>query len=257
VYDAQSLTLDRRAYDIVWDSMQRLREYLGIEKSAVDTLIDAGLLKRDKKKPHLLYSITHAGRTLINEGHRKGIDHGHRKGDLEETSEHVLMVEVGRRYLVSEYVEDDASPVVEVIPYYEPSQGSSVAVSAASAMGGDGDPHEAVDESDRRRLDIVGVDASGEVVVALEAERINNDVSEAVVADFDKMAELQPEEAIWVVPSRSDGARILDALNDPSDGTPRVDKEYSTNTAPEQYRIDTPGLTSVRTVETLRDELRE
>jgi len=257
VYDAQSLTLDRRAYDIVWDSMQRLREYLGIEKSAVDALIDAGLLKRDKKKPHLLYSITHAGRTLINEGHRRGIDHGHRKGDLEETSEHVLMVEVGRRYLVSEYVEDDASPVTEVIPYYEPSQGSSVAVSAATAMGSDGDPQEAVDESDRRRLDVVGVDASGEVVVALEAERINNDVAEAVVADFDKMAELQPAEAIWVVPSRSDGARILDALNEPSDGSPRVDKEYSTNTAPEQYRIDTPGLTSVRTVETVRDDLRE
>lgn len=167
------------------------------------------------------------------------------------------MVEVGRRYLVSEYVEDDASPVVEVIPYYEPSQGSSVAVSAASAMGGDSDPQEAVDESDRRRLDVVGVDASGEVVVTLEAERINNDVGEAVAADFDKMAALEPEEAIWVVPSRSDGARILDALNDPADGTPRVEKEYSTNTAPEQYRIDTPGLTSVRTVETLRNEFQE
>jgi hypothetical protein len=71
------------------------------------------------------------------------------------------------------------------------------------------------------------------------------------------MAALEPAEAIWVVPSRSAGARILDALNEPSDGTPRVDKEYSTKTAPEQYRIDTPGLSSVRTVETLRDDLRE
>ena len=167
------------------------------------------------------------------------------------------MVKVGRRYLVSEYVEDDSSPVVEVIPYYEPSQGSSVAVSAAIAMGGDGDPQTAVDESDRRRLDVVCVDASGEVVVTMEADRINNDVAEAVPTDYDKMAALQPGEAIWLVASRSDSARILDALNDPSDGTPRVDKEYSANTVPEQYRIDTPGLTSVRTVETLRNELRE
>lgn len=257
VYNAQSLQYDAPYYDIVHDSMLRLREYLGIEQQAVDELIDDGLLKRDGQKPHLLYTVTGDGRTMLNEAHREGVDYGHGIGDLEETSEHRMMVETLVRYLRAEYVADDESSVTEVCRYYEPGTESSPTVSAASAMGEYGDPQADADQTDRRRFDVVGLDAAGEIVIAGEAERCNNDVQEAAVADFDKMAAYDPEESIWVVPSRSDAADIVAALNDLPAGPERVGTTYSANTAPKQYSIDTAGLSSMVTINTLRDRLPE
>jgi hypothetical protein len=98
-------------------------------------------------------------------------------------------------------------------------------------------------------------DADGEVVVALEAERINHDVNEAVPADFDKMAACDPEEAIWVVPIIADAHDVLAALNDPPDGNPRVEKTYSRTVPPQKFRIDTPGCTAIYPLERLRDRL--
>ncbi len=40
-------------------------------------------------------------------------------------------------------------------------------------------------------------------------------------------------------------AAVLAALNDPPEGEPRVEKTYSENTPPRQFRIDTDGLTGV------------
>ncbi|WP_058994882.1 hypothetical protein [Haloarcula sp. CBA1127] len=56
----------------------------------------------------------------------------------------------------------------------------------------------------------------------MEAEHLNSDVAEAVVADFDKMAACDPAEAIWVVPSHSAATRVVEALTDPPEGTLRV-----------------------------------
>jgi hypothetical protein len=229
VYNAQQLRYDSLEYDLLYDSMLRLREYVGIETDALQDLIDADLLRHDTDHPHRLYTVTPEGRSVIGESYRRGVDYGHGAGDLEESTQHVFAIEVGRRYLERAYVMNPESPVTELVPYY--------------------------DIDDRRRLDLAGVDADGAVRVAVEAERINHDVLRAVPDDFDKMADCGVDEAIWIVMSRQAGHRVLQALNDPPDGTPRVEKTYSENTPPEQFRIDTPGLTAVYPVEHVRDTL--
>jgi hypothetical protein len=189
----------------------------------------------------LLYTVTSAGQLLLNEAHRAGIDYGHGVGDLEETSEHRMQVEELARYIKHEYVDDDDSPVVEMSRYYEPGQGESPRVSAETAMGGTDDLEQAANRTDQRRFDVVGLDVDGAIVIAGEAKRLNNDVAEAVVADCDKMAACDPAEAIWVVPSRSAATRVVKALNDPPDGSPRVEKTYSSGTPPSSIALTNRG----------------
>ncbi|WP_312619046.1 TraM recognition domain-containing protein [Haloarcula sp. 1CSR25-25] len=246
VYNAQQLRYDPIEYDLLSDSMLRLQEYAGLDSEAVQDLLDADLLRHDTDHPHRLYTVTPTGRSEIGEHYRRGVEYGHGKGDLEESSEHVLAVEVGRRYLETAYREADDSPVVEVVPYYEPADEETTTVSAATAMGGD--PEEiadAVDASERRRLDVAGLDADGSVVVAVEAERMNNDVHRAAPEDFDKMADCDVEEAIWIVMSQSAGHNLLEVLRSPADGTPRIQKSYADSTPPQQFRLDTPGCTAI------------
>jgi len=252
VYNAQQQRYDTIEYDIVRDSMIRLKEYLDIDEEAIDALLDADLLRHDGDHPHRLYTVTAPGRDTIGEHHRQGVEYGHGKGDLGESSQHVFMVEAARRWLVQEYESDPESPVEEVIPYYELRQGS---VETAAFMGGEDDASEAAEEFEHHRLDLVGLDESGEVVVTVEAERVNHDVSRAVPEDFDKMAACEPEESIWVVMTQSAGHDVLEALQDPPEGEPRVEKTYSSTTPPQQFRIDTPGLTAMYPVTWIQGQL--
>lgn len=220
-------------YDLLRDSMVRLQEYVGIDAPAVRSLVDDGLLAHDCDHPHRLYTVTPAGRAAIQVSHREGVAYGHGKGDLSESSLHVVMVELGRRYIEQAYVDDPESPVVEAIPYYEH----------------DGD--------DEHRLDAVGIDAAGDVLVTLEAERSNHDTLRAVPEDYDKMAALDPEAAIWLVENRDGAHDVLGALNDPPAGPPRVEKTYNRNTPPQSFTIESPGLTQIHTLRYLRDRLLE
>jgi hypothetical protein len=227
VYNAQQLRYDPREYDLLNDSMIRLQEYVGIDADAVQDLLDTDVLRHDTDHPHRLFTVTPAGRGAIGESYRQGVDYGHGQGDLEESSQHVMTVEVARRYLEREYADDPESSVVEVVPYYD------------------------IDEN--HRLDLAGLDATGEVVVTVEVGRVNHDVKRAVPDDFDKMAGCEPDEAIWVVMTQSAGHDVLGALNDPPTGTTRVTKTYARSTPPQQFQIDTPGLTAVYPVEWLKD----
>ncbi|MFD1562829.1 ATP-binding protein [Haloarchaeobius amylolyticus] len=227
VYNAQQLRYDPLEYDLLHDSMIRLQEYVGIETDEIAPLLEADLLRHDTDHPHRLYTVSSEGRSTIGESYRKGVDYGHGVGDLDESSEHILGVEVARKHLEEAYAEDPQSEVTEVIPYYE--------------------------LDDQHRLDLAGVDADGEIIVTAEVERINHDVRRAVPADFDKMAACEPEAAIWVVMKQADGHKILSALNDPLEGPPRIEKTYAKTTPPQQFRIDTPGMTAVYPAEWLRD----
>jgi DNA helicase HerA-like ATPase len=256
VYDAQQLRFEPLEYDLLSDSMLRLQEYVGIDSAAVTDLLEAGVLREDTTHPHKLFSVTPAGRDVLGESYRRGVEYGHGKGDLEESSAHVLMVELGRRYLDAEYVADEDSPVVEVVPYYEPSPDQTADVPAAAAMGTETNAIESgVEDAERRRLDVAGLDADGDVVVAFEAERINNDVHRAVPADFDKMAACDVEAAIWGVMTQADGHQVLSVLNNPPEGEPRVEKTYAETTPPQQFRIDTPGCSAIYPVEWLRKQV--
>ncbi|MFC7164545.1 hypothetical protein [Halospeciosus flavus] len=55
--------------------------------------------------------------------------------------------------------------------------------------------------------------------------------------------------------TQADGHEVLQALNDPLEGPVRVEKTYAASTPPQQFRIDTPGLTAMYPAEWLRDRL--
>jgi hypothetical protein len=230
VYAAHQQRYDDLEYDITRDSMVRLQEYVDIESEAVDELVEDGLLAHDTDHPHRLFTVTPEGRSEIRVGHREGVAHGDGKGDLSESSLHVLMVEIGRRYLEQEFLEDAESTVEKVVTYHEVGE---------------------------HRLDAAGLDGDGEVVVTLEAERVNHDVNEAVPADYDKMAACGPEATIWLAKSRSEAHDILAALNDPSEGEPRVEKTYSESTPPQQFILDEPGCTDIQTLQYIQKAIEE
>lgn len=213
-------------YDITRDSMRRLGEYVGIDADELDELREAGLISRDCRYPHTLYTVTPDGRDAIGVRHREGVAHGAGAGDLSESSLHVAMVEVGTQLLAAEYVEAPDSPAVTVEQYYEVPEG---------------------------RLDAAAVDEAGDVVAALEAERINHDVTRAVPEDYDKLAAQKPDAAIWIVKNREAAHDLITALNTPPDGEPRVQKTYGEQTRPAVFTIDQPGLTDVYTFQSVRD----
>ncbi|PSP98059.1 hypothetical protein BRC89_08845 [Halobacteriales archaeon QS_4_70_19] len=109
----------------------------------------------------------------------------------------------------------------------------------------------------RRRLDTAGLDADGEVIVTGEAERTNHDLRTGVPADYDAMAACEPEEALWVVRNRDAAHDVLGALNDPIEGEQRVEKTYSENSPPRQWKIDTDGFTDVLTLGRVRNRVEE
>jgi hypothetical protein len=211
--------------------MIRLQEYTGVSPDDVQELLDAGLLRHDCNHPHRLYSCSSAGRQLLNETTREGLDYGDGAGDLGESSQHAMAVDLGRLFIEREFVDDPDSSVTQALSYH--------------AVPGETD----------HRLDVAGLNAAGEIVVTLEAERINHDLLEAVPSDFDKMAACNPEEAIWLAMDREGAHEILRALNEPKHGPPRVTKTYSKNTAPQRFTIDTPGCTQFYTVGYLQKRL--
>jgi hypothetical protein len=64
------------------------------------------------------------------------------------------------------------------------------------------------------------------------------------------MAATDPEQAICIVKNRAGAYEILQALNDPIEGDTRVEKTDSENIRPQDFTIDTPGLTDVYTFQT-------
>lgn len=222
VYDGQHQQFDPEIeYDLCRDSMVRLREYAGLTPSEVETLIDDGLLRENCTQPFTLYTVTPAGRDVIQVTHASGVGHGEGVGDLGESSHHRLMVRYGQQYLLESYVQNPDSDVVEVQTYYQ--------------VGED-------------RFDVVGLDADGEITVTLEAERDTNDTARAALDDFDKMAALEPTASIWLCDKRTTAHAVVEALNDPITGSPRVEKTYSVNTPPKDFTFDTPGLSAMLTL---------
>ncbi|QLG27641.1 hypothetical protein HUG10_08785 [Halorarum halophilum] len=228
VYNGQQLRYDSLEYNLLHDSMIRLQDTVGVSSDAVRDLIDADLLRDDTDHPYRLYTVTPGGRSVIGESYRQGVDCRHGAGDLKESSEHVLAVEVARLYLEQEYVANPESPVSTVVPYFD------------------------IDEG--RRLDIAALDESGDVRIAVEAERVNNDIARAVPDDYDKMAAIDPDEVIWVVMTIDDAHDVLEVLNNPLEGSPRVEKSYARTTLPQQFRLDAPGMADIIPVDRLRNQ---
>lgn len=187
--------IDPQAYDIVTESMLRLREAAGLGKDAVDTLVELGYLDRQADFQDRIYRLTPAGKAELREL-RDGAAPEPHPGDPNESAAHIRLV-VGAARKLTTVADSDDIPVKTVERYWD------------------------VPNSDRT-IDVVGLDASGDVVVAIEAERATGDRATAAPADYDTMAGVDPTAALWVVPNRATGHTILRALADPTDGTPRV-----------------------------------
>jgi hypothetical protein len=254
LHDVRRLRYEPPAYDILFDSMNRLVEYVGITDQEVEELLEAGLVFKDADRPHRIYSMYAEGRNAIGESSRHGVDFGHGVGDLRESTLHIIGVILGVRLLVTEYLENPDSDVSTVEAYYEMREG----ILPDSAFPGD---EEAGDDEtsgyERRRLDVAGLNADGEVVVAVEVERVHSSSAREVPADFDKMAACEPDDAIWIVMNRQDGHDVLKMLYNPKDGEPRIDKYYQNNTPLQRVSIDSPGLTQIYSIVHLRDSRLE
>lgn len=156
--------------------------------------------------PHTLYTVTAEGRTAATIEYTEGVADRHGEGDPGESSFHVLMAEVCRRYVEQEFVDDAASPVVDATAYYE---------------------------TDEHQYDVVGLDDDGTEVVGTEAERSNHDTRTAVPDAYDKMAALDPADAIWGVKNRDGAHDLMNALNELPESEPRGDKVSNQNTPPQ------------------------
>jgi hypothetical protein len=246
VYNAWSRRYDPLEYDLVRDSMRRLKGYVDIDDNAVDELIDAGLLRHDTNQPQQLYSVTPDGRDAIGESHRAGIDFGHGRGDLNESTEHVFGVKLGARLLEKEYVQDDESEVESVQPYYD--------LRRDKVDGESLDEHTEIAELSR--LDVAGLDDGGNVIVAIEVERINSGSRSTTPDDYDKLAACDPTEAIWIVPNKDAGQTVFDSLRNPKDGEPRFEREHPpVNSPPEEHDKDQPGMNAIYTYAWLKVRL--
>lgn len=275
VWNVQRRLYHPVAFDLVTDSMTDLRAYAGVDADDVTALQEAGLLKIDEPFRRSLYSVTTAGWQQLNASPREGLDFGHGCGDQEETTTHVAMVEALTRYIRQEYVEDPESPVTTVVRYYKPhtgtpmepvtptanhrlppgvTYGSGATNTEKTTFGPDTNVTDTAPV--QTRVDVAGLTADGAIHVVGEAERHNNDNYESVPRDFDKMAALDPEAALWVAPSRSRlTAGVIDPLQEPTDGESRLTNEYSENTATQERAYDAPGLTDVFTHSDLAKEV--
>jgi hypothetical protein len=215
-------------FDLVWDDMELLVAAAGLSNEALSELILDGCVVEDRDSPRTCYSLTASGREAIHVAHREGVVHGDGKGDLSESNFHAMIVETMRRVFHQRYVAADDHPGDVVETYHGVADG---------------------------RLDVAVLDAAGDVVVAGEAERSNNDTLRAVPADYDKMAACDPAAAVWVVPSRDAGHEVIRALHNAPEGGPRVQKTYESETPLKIVTIDEPGFSEIRTIGTLQDEL--
>ncbi|HKJ59617.1 MAG TPA: hypothetical protein VKA37_10320, partial [Halobacteriales archaeon] len=118
-HDARQFRFDPLEYDMVYDSMLLLQEYVGIEQDEVDELIELGYLRDDGTHPHQLYTITPAGRELIGEPYRERLDYGDGQGDLDESSPHIVGGVVLARFFQQAFVDNPDSAADRVAPYHQ------------------------------------------------------------------------------------------------------------------------------------------
>jgi hypothetical protein len=230
-------------FDLVHDSPHAVLERLGIDSAGLNTLQEEGLVTNNSLHRYSYYRVTKQGRDLLNRSLRQGVEIGHLRGDTTETLLHRAMVEALCRYVEQEYVASPDSPVSTVEPYYEL-----------------GEHHRQFDLDGGTRLDLVGCDSEGTIRIVGEAELAHNDGAEPVLRDYDQIATINPDEALWVVGSSSRGHdAALTPLADPPEelGEPRIDG-YSEETRVSMISVvDAPATTEIYTLNELRKQLEE
>jgi hypothetical protein len=244
LYNIGAGRYDRCEIDLLFDPIPKILNGLGIDTGILSPLVDEGYLTRHQLKDYVYYTVTKQGRDLLEESNRRGIDWGHGEGDITESLLHRALVDAVARYLQEEYVDDPASPASTVVKYYEPEQST---IEQAGL-----DP--------KTRFDVVTITDSGVIHGIGEAELSNNDRATAALRDYEKIAAIEPEVALWGVPSSGKGHEaVIQPLSDPpedvEDSSPRI-KSYSESTRiKDMSGFDAPGLTAIKTLSQFRKAL--
>lgn len=233
-YNLSTHRYDRREFDPVFDSTKPLFERVGLTRSILRPLEEAGYLRRNDVTRQVTYSVRPDGRRLIDEEHGHGEVWGHGLGDNTESLLHRAIVMALARYLRQTYVEDPDHPLTQVIPYYE----------------ADKHPSDLPVETSTR-FDVAGLDGENRIRAIGEAELPNHDRSgetPAAVRDFDQMAAVGPDIAIWGAKSTATGH---EAVVQPLSDAGRI-RSYSESTKLTDIDIETPGFTAIRSLTQLR-----
>jgi len=230
-------------FDPVHDSPHEVLDLFGIGANDIQALKQEGLITIDKLQGYSYYTVTSEGRDLLRKPHRKSVEWGHGSGDNTETLLHIVMVTALRRYVEQTYVTNPESPITQVTSYYE-------LTASENDYGLDAGT----------RFDLVGLDASGSIRLIGEAERVNNDRKTAAINDYDKIAAVNPDEALWVVPTSSKGHKaVLEPLSslDSGQGDPRIDGYSESTRISTITGVSEPGMTGIHTLHELRKQLDE
>jgi hypothetical protein len=220
--------IDRRAWDIRDETMRPLRSHVGLAGTDAKTaLLETGYVSSQELRGDWL-RLTDAGRAFLREL-RGGADPPEpNPGDPYESPVHIRGVERAVTAL-KPLTTDSDSAVTTVERYWTTPTG--------------------------KRIDVVGLDESGDPVVCVEVERDTNDLTTAVPDDADAMAACEPADTVWVVPNRALGHEIVRTLAAPPEGPSRLDLDREAvaaeSTPLDRYDLDSPACSALVTFGTL------
>lgn len=230
---AQRRAIDDRAWDVRTETMLPLRNEVGCSATDEAFLKEQGYISLQGDLKGKYFHLTNEGRSLLR-NLRSGQDPAEiKRGDTNESVVHIKGVELAAAALES-LAQDPSSPVHTVKRYWSPPDA-------------------------RKTLDLVALDHENSPVVTVEVERPTNDHKHAVPADYEAMASCDPMAAVWLVPNRKTGHRVVDALTnaDPTQSCIPLDPaEVKAETTPlDRYSITAPGCTAIRTFSAISTSL--
>ncbi|WP_435180957.1 ATP-binding protein [Halorussus sp. AFM4] len=189
----------------------------------LDQLTELGFLEKSRAARKVYYTVLPEGREFVN----ASLAVGEGQGDLGEKTPHKVGVELLYQYLSNKKLNNDAKK------YYE--------------------------QDEKTVFDVAAFSTKGDIQKVAEVETESNN-PEAVVEDYEKMAESDAPIAIWVFDNRDTAAHVVEALHThgliedeiPSSATQNstVLKEYISD-------HDLPGMTEIWTLTQLYDEVKD
>jgi len=230
---AERREIDDREWDVTTESMLPLRDAAGLDADDTADLADAGYLNQQSDYRGAYWRLTNTGKQMLSTIRDGGDPPGTKPGDPAESVAHIRLVETAAAVL-ERLAADPTSPLATVQRYWTVPDTNSV-------------------------VDLVAFDEAGVARIVVEAERTTNDLKRAAPADYDVMAQVDSAAALWVVPGRTDGHKLIRALADPLDGEPRLSFAtgdlYADTTPLDRYELDTSGCSGVHTVRTFDEDV--
>lgn len=213
-------------WDVTEESMLRLRNTVGLNADDQAAIVEDGYIAEQPDFRGAFYWLTPKGRNALDEIRGGNGPSGTQLGDPSESAAHIRLVEVAASVLES-LTEKADNPIENVERYWShPDQ--------------------------REVIDVVAVDGEGTPCIAVEGERSTHDLPEAAAADYDAMAGLESTPALWIVPNRATGHKVVSALVEPADGTARLDMSpadiAAETTVLNRYDFESAGCADIVTV---------